>query len=295
MSRDELARMDLSTGFLYHRKTRALQAAHPTAWPAYYMAYLAVLAESWSKGRRVPLSEAWTVAIPCPMDEALTALRAVELLDATGRMRTSAFKEWVEPALLRIGRRSEAGRVGARAKWDKAKAAKSERENGRSGNAIALPVPPSQSDSDAPSQPAKPAKPASQNAPARPGSDTGPDEPDALDAWFRLTGSTPSPKVLPWLEELCRSHGDAAVEQALAAEVSIDMDRKTLLSRTQARLEAAERHAAKRRQDADRAAAAAERARIEAMPEDQRAANLERLGDMMRNAGLLPAPAPVKP
>lgn len=97
--------------------------------------------------------------------------------------------------------------------------------------------------------------------------------------------------MLPWLEELCRSHGDAAVEAALAAEVSIDTDRKTLLSRTQNRLEAAERHAAKRRELEAAAAAAAERARIEAMPEDQRAANLERLGDMMRNAGLLPAPA----
>jgi len=283
MSRDELARMDLSTGFLYHRKTRALQAAHPTAWPAYYVAYLAVLAESWSKGRRVPLSEAWTVAIPGTMDEALAALRAVELLDATGRMRPSAFKEWVEPALARIARTSAAGRAGANARWNK---------RGNDGNGSAEPMR-SHRLPDAPSQPSQPAKP---SQPATPASALpGEDQPDALDAWFRLTGSTPSAKVLPWLEELCRSHGDAAVEQALAAEVSIDTDRKTLLSRTQNRLEAAERHAAKRRQDADAAAAVVERQRIEAMPEDQRAANLERLGDMMRASGLLPAPTPAKP
>lgn len=112
---------------------------------------------------------------------------------------------------------------------------------------------------------------------------------DAIDAYYRLTVSFPAGKVLAWLNDLIRDFGDAAVSEALAAEVAISDDRRTLLSRTQDRLRAGDHQAAKEREARERAAAAAERERMEAMPEEQRAANLKRLGDMLRQSGILPA------
>ena len=118
---------------------------------------------------------------------------------------------------------------------------------------------------------------------------TDPEGPDAIDAYYRLTVSFPAGKVLIWLNDLIRDHGDAAVSDALAIEAGISDDRRTLLSRTQDRLRAGDHQAAKEREARERAAAAAERERIESMPEEQRAANLKRLGDMMRERGLMPA------
>lgn len=96
-------------------------------------------------------------------------------------------------------------------------------------------------------------------------------------------------KIVPWLEDLARDHGHEAVSAALAEEVMANADRRTLLGRTQSRLQRDDHQDAKRREEAQRAAAAAERERIESMPEEQRAANLQRLGDMMRERGLMPA------
>lgn len=115
----------------------------------------------------------------------------------------------------------------------------------------------------------------------------GPTPPDAIDAYYRLTVSFPAGKVMAWLEELIAGFGDAAVERALGAEAAISTDRRTLLSRTQDRLRAEEHEASKQREADQAARAAKEKAMIETMPEERRAANLERLGDMMRASGLL--------
>jgi hypothetical protein len=115
------------------------------------------------------------------------------------------------------------------------------------------------------------------------------EEADAIDAYYRLTVSFPAGKVLTWLEDLIRDFGNDAVSEALAIEVGISDDRRTLLSRTQDRLRAGDHQAAKEREARERAAAAAERQRAESMPEEQRAANLQRLGDMMRERGLMPS------
>lgn len=129
----------------------------------------------------------------------------------------------------------------------------------------------------------------------RPSADDRPTDPieaDAIDAYYRLTVSFPAGKVLTWLEDLIRSFGDAAVSDALAIEVGISDDRRTLLSRTQDRLRAGDHEAAKQREAADRAAAAASKAEAETMPEEQRAANLARLRDQMEAAGLVPSKRP---
>lgn len=287
MSRDELTRMDVDTGFLYHRKTRALQVAHPERWPVYYTAYLAVLAESWKKGTRLTLADSWSVAFPCTLEEALAALVGVELLDAAGRIRMGSWKEWVEPALERIGRKSAAGKTGASARWEKERARRASTKTAPDGNATSMRP---HRQNDAPRQPSTPATPATPTTPA-----SAPDvvpmeqEADALDAWFRLTGSWPSLKVRPWLEELARNHGDAAVERALAEEALVDADRKTLLSRTSSRLDREEHEAEKARQAAATRRAAEERVAVESMSDEQRAANLKRLRDQMEAAGIVPS------
>ena len=111
---------------------------------------------------------------------------------------------------------------------------------------------------------------------------------DHLDAWYRLTGSWPTPKVLPWLNELAEAHGPPAVCRALAAECLANPERSTLLSRTQDRLRRSAHEAAKAAEIRRRREEAEEQARIEAMPAEVRAANMARLGEMMTAAGLRP-------
>lgn len=113
------------------------------------------------------------------------------------------------------------------------------------------------------------------------------DDDDHLDAWYRLTASWPSAKVLPWLNELAATHGPGRVSTALAEEWSADSDRKSLLSRTQTRLEAAAHAAGKARRKAEADQAAAERERIEAMPPEQRAENMARFRSQLVASGLM--------
>lgn len=268
MSRDPITRMDVDTRWLYTDHARKLQTAHPETWPTHWCAYQAVLAESWWKGQRVTLADAWSPVIPGTMEDALAALQDADLLDKAGRVTINAWKKWFEPALDRIERRRAAGKAGAEGRWNK--------HAERTPKAMR-----SHSVGDAPRQHSpRQATPASQEDAL---------QADAIDAYYRLTVSFPAGKVLAWLEDLIRDFGDAAVSDALAIEVGISDDRRTLLSRTQDRLRAGDHQAAKEREARERAAAAAERERMEAMPEEQRAANLKRLGDMLRQSGILPA------
>lgn len=117
---------------------------------------------------------------------------------------------------------------------------------------------------------------------------------DALDAYYRLTGSWPTPKVRPWLTKLADAHGEAAVSEALGAEWLADSDRMTFLGRVETRLEREAHESEKRRAAAQKKADDDERRRIQSMPEDQRAANLARLGEMMADRGLI-RPSQTKP
>lgn len=267
MSRDPLTRMDVDTRWMFTDHARRLQTAHPETWPIYWCAYQAVLAESWWQVQRVTLAAAWSPVIPGTMEDALAALQAADLLDKAGKPTLSSWKKWFEPALERIEKRSAAGRAGAEKRWS---------EHGkRTPKAMR-----SHSERDAPRQPATPATPASQEDAS---------QADAIDAYYRLTVSFPAGKVLAWLEDLIRDFGDAAVSDALAIEVGINDDRRTLLSRTQDRLRAGDHQAAKEREARERAAAAASKAEAETMSPEQRAANLKRLRDQMVASGLVPA------
>jgi hypothetical protein len=103
-----------------------------------------------------------------------------------------------------------------------------------------------------------------------------------------LTGSWPTPKVQPWLNDLATTYGDDAVEKALAQEVQISPDRRDLLSRTRDRLGRSthiqDKAAEKAAREKQRREAEEERTRIESMPPEQRQANLARLrAEMVRN------------
>ena len=110
---------------------------------------------------------------------------------------------------------------------------------------------------------------------------------DALDTYYRLTGSWPSAKVIPWINQMSANHGEDAVSKALAATWTEDPDRETLMSRCRDRLERQahedEKAAEKRRVEA----AAREKAKIEEMPEEQRRANMERLRTALVESGLV--------
>lgn len=271
MSRDPITRMDVDTRWMFTDHARKLQTAHPTAWPTFWCAYQAVLAESWWKGHRVTLADAWTPVIPGTMEEAQAALQAADLLDKSGKVTLNAWKKWFEPAFDRIEKRKAAGKAGAEGRWNK--------HGERTPKAMR-----SHSERDAPRQPSTPSTQATPQ-----GASDGHQEDDAVDAFYRLTLAFPAGKTLAWLNDLTRDFGDAATAAALTAEVAISDDRRTLLSRTQDRLRAGEHQAAKEREARERAAAAAERDRIETMPEEQRTANMKRLRDQMVASGLVPA------
>lgn len=120
------------------------------------------------------------------------------------------------------------------------------------------------------------------------GADNATPDDDHLDAFYRLTDSWPSPKVIPWLNSLADDHGPEAVSRTLAVEWQADSDRSTLLSRTRDRLEREAHAAEKARREAERRRAKEERARIEDMPQEQREANLARLRSELERTGLLP-------
>lgn len=69
-----------------------------------------------------------------------------------------------------------------------------------------------------------------------------------------------------------------------------DSDRSTLIGRTRDRLERVAHLNKKAAEQRRREEAEAERRRIASMPEEQRAANLDRLRQMMADAGLAEAP-----
>lgn len=113
-------------------------------------------------------------------------------------------------------------------------------------------------------------------------------EDDHLDAWYRLTGSVPTPKVTPWLDRLAGEYGAGALIAALAREVATEPDRRTLLSRTELALVSWSRQREQDERSRREEEAAKERERIASMPPETRKANLIRLRTMMAESGLLP-------
>ena len=114
MSRDEITRADMDVGFYADRKIGALARLlrEPVTTAAYAALYDATVRASWKAGRRLTLEEslpAWWLA---PFDDAMSALIAVALLDAEGRVLEHAWASWYLPAAERIADARVAGMVG---------------------------------------------------------------------------------------------------------------------------------------------------------------------------------------
>ena len=112
-------------------------------------------------------------------------------------------------------------------------------------------------------------------------------EADAMDTYYRLTGSWPSAKVIPWINQMVADHSEEAVSEALAKVWTEDPDRATLMSRVRDRLERESHERAKAYEKAEAQRAARERKEIETMPEEQRRANMARLRDALTSKGLI--------
>jgi hypothetical protein len=110
---------DRSTRTLYD--TRLLRA-YKVAGLQVVVAWDAIVDESWAKGERVTIEDA-LLPLPYVVDvQAVTdALRAVELLDAEGRIRDASWSAWFETANARRATKREHDRAYAKrmatARW----------------------------------------------------------------------------------------------------------------------------------------------------------------------------------
>lgn len=120
--------------------------------------------------------------------------------------------------------------------------------------------------------------------------------PDAVMAYHDITGSTPRPGKngsrgsLGWLNDTSDTYGDGPLVAAMTAEWAASPDFASFFDRVNTRLAAGQRQ---RSRDADDRARYSElerqRSYEAAMSPEERAANTKRLGDMLRENGLLPA------
>jgi hypothetical protein len=89
--------MDVSTSICDDPKFRRLAREYPDHVAVAFTAYVAVCAESWRAGRRVPQEEAWPAFLPFD-EEAVLALYRVGLIDKRGCIVSKAWRSWYEPA-----------------------------------------------------------------------------------------------------------------------------------------------------------------------------------------------------
>jgi len=101
VSRDDgFAVMDVSTDIANDPKFRRLHRQAPRCVPVGFMAYLAVLGESWKAGRRVAVVDAWPVVLD--FDEiVVAAMKAAGLLDRRGFIPVKAWDSWFSIAVER--------------------------------------------------------------------------------------------------------------------------------------------------------------------------------------------------
>jgi hypothetical protein len=115
--------------------------------------------------------------------------------------------------------------------------------------------------------------------------------PDALETYFALTTRPPSKTVIDWLGRLESVYGIRPLVASMAATWTEDPDPSTFLGRVQANLAIKANQAAKasdeRKRTSELQRLEEERSAIEAMPEEVREANRERLRQELQKSGLL--------
>jgi len=115
MTRNSLARMDVDTHWVYHRKWRAIQREYPQEWPFIAVAWFAHLGEAWANlSRQVTLEDAWPATLDITMlPLARSALAGQRLLDKAGKIPQDTWDEWIGPTVKRMN----AGARAAAVRW----------------------------------------------------------------------------------------------------------------------------------------------------------------------------------
>lgn len=114
MTRDALTRMDVDTGWVYHRKFRALQRSDPDGWPSAAVAWFALLGEAWrSANPDLTLAEAWPPALRADEAQVTGELLRAGLITEAGQIPRDSWDEWTEPARVRM----EKARNAAAKRW----------------------------------------------------------------------------------------------------------------------------------------------------------------------------------
>jgi len=110
--------MDVSTAILDDPKFLRLALHSPELYADGVVAFVSCLCRSWSKGRRVTVTDAWPVYRPF-RQEVVDALIAERLVDRNGRVLPVSWREWFETAAKRRDATRERNRNSARAHRDR--------------------------------------------------------------------------------------------------------------------------------------------------------------------------------
>ena len=227
-------------------------------------------------------------AAPLPVvnPDALAMLVAANLVDLVG---TTRYR--IHGLVKERERRSSNARASANARWSDATAMRPHSTSDATASERimrpdATAMRPHSRDACEPmlSEPSLAEPSLAEPSQADPSSD---EQPDALDVFARMTGSFPSSKVIPWINELCETYGEAEVCTAMAKAWTDDDDRGTLIGRVRDRLAAEKHRREKAYERRERAREKREQERIEEMPIEQRAENLAKLRAEMVKSGLL--------
>jgi hypothetical protein len=101
VSRDDgFTVMDVSVAIHEDAKFKALARRHPELVAEAFVAYVALMGESWSAGCRVPLVDNWPRLIPYRA-EVERALKRFGLVDGKGLVSIRAWETWFGPAAHR--------------------------------------------------------------------------------------------------------------------------------------------------------------------------------------------------
>jgi hypothetical protein len=195
--------MDVSTDIVNDPKFRRLHRQNPEHVVAGFLAYVAILGESWKAGRRCLITDAWPVILPYD-EAAIAAMVAAELLDEKGQIPAKTWTGWFGPAQKR--------RKNTRDRWKRANDKKAETSTNNSaptaqeprGNHAATVAIPSVSQSVSQSDPPAPPVDAPPSLECEP----------ALDAYQRFYVS-PSRDALCFLDELAAEFGQEWTARAI--------------------------------------------------------------------------------
>jgi len=122
--------MDVATDVANEPKFRRVQRHNPVHVAPAFMAYMAVVGESWKAGRRVAIADAWPALLPFDV-EVVGSLVEAGLLDSKGMVPAKAWNGWYRQAHER--------REKARERWRRANDKRGGESTNNSGQAASAP------------------------------------------------------------------------------------------------------------------------------------------------------------